>query len=469
MTGIAVTPAGDVYATGTAIADSLRVGGITQDLANAGYAVWAARLNSAGVCQWLRTVDVRGAAPRIALDPSTGGVVVADAYQGQPTFGTTTLPAVNTGTGRSALFVARLSAAGQWTAVASSTGSPGVASNLALAVGVNGQVAVGGRELSGSMTFGTLSTAVPASNNAGFVIAQLSPANQWQWAIANGSSFDSEAFRLAYTAAGSLWVAGRATLGTVVGATTISSPLTSIPLGYGYHFLGQLSAGGQWTLTQQLPLSTAYVVAFSAFVVDGSGNAVVLEKLGSIGAGPAQLTVGNQTITAPAAGNQPFAAALSPGGQWRYIATTPLPAVAFGLEVADATLNDTNLYITGTLQGGVVFGNTTLVGSDNGSTTGFRGSDAFLAKLTNATALATKPASPTDQLAFFPNPAHAQVVLSPAVPEATSATLFDAQGREVRRQRIPAHATVTTLDLTGLTPGLYVVRCGTASGKLVVE
>jgi hypothetical protein len=47
--------------------------------------------------------------------------------------------------------------------------------------------------------------------------------------------------------------------------------------------------------------------------------------------------------------------------------------------------------------------------------------------------------------------------------------VLDALGREVRRQSLPARATTATLDLRGLAPGLYVVRCGAATGKLVVE
>ena len=42
-------------------------------------------------------------------------------------------------------------------------------------------------------------------------------------------------------------------------------------------------------------------------------------------------------------------------------------------------------------------------------------------------------------------------------------------GRVVRRQPVAARSTAAQLDLTGLPTGLYTVRCGTATGKLVVE
>ena len=52
---------------------------------------------------------------------------------------------------------------------------------------------------------------------------------------------------------------------------------------------------------------------------------------------------------------------------------------------------------------------------------------------------------------------------------AAAAVLLDALGREVRRYAVPARATEALLDLGGLAPGLYLVRCGAAVGRLVVE
>ena len=52
---------------------------------------------------------------------------------------------------------------------------------------------------------------------------------------------------------------------------------------------------------------------------------------------------------------------------------------------------------------------------------------------------------------------------------AATATLAGALGRTARTYLLPAHGTAATLDLRGLAPGLYVVRCGAAAGKLVVE
>ena len=57
----------------------------------------------------------------------------------------------------------------------------------------------------------------------------------------------------------------------------------------------------------------------------------------------------------------------------------------------------------------------------------------------------------------------------PAGPVAATATRFDALGNPVRTHPLPARASEITFDIHGLAPGLYVVRCGAASGRLVVE
>ena len=47
--------------------------------------------------------------------------------------------------------------------------------------------------------------------------------------------------------------------------------------------------------------------------------------------------------------------------------------------------------------------------------------------------------------------------------------LLDALGRAVRRGAVAAGATTAALDVSGLAAGVYVVRCETAAGRLVVE
>lgn len=73
-----------------------------------------------------------------------------------------------------------------------------------------------------------------------------------------------------------------------------------------------------------------------------------------------------------------------------------------------------------------------------------------------------------EPLALYPNPAHDRTTLRlPA--GAVAVQLFDAMGREVRRYAAPGGTAETVLDLRGLPAGVYVVRAGISSQRLLVE
>ncbi|MBO2008781.1 T9SS type A sorting domain-containing protein [Hymenobacter negativus] len=80
-------------------------------------------------------------------------------------------------------------------------------------------------------------------------------------------------------------------------------------------------------------------------------------------------------------------------------------------------------------------------------------------------------ATPAEIFTLAPNPATARVRL--AWPEASAAArpvqVLDGLGRQVRQLELPARATTATLETDGLAPGIYLVRCGAALGRLVVE
>ena len=92
-------------------------------------------------------------------------------------------------------------------------------------------------------------------------------------------------------------------------------------------------------------------------------------------------------------------------------------------------------------------------------------------------ALATVPAALAQQVALYPNPAHASTSLElPARlgTKVVTATLVDALGRQVRTVQLPAQGAVThQLDLHELPTGVYALRLTTELGvivrKLVVE
>ncbi|WP_345237333.1 IPT/TIG domain-containing protein [Hymenobacter saemangeumensis] len=73
-------------------------------------------------------------------------------------------------------------------------------------------------------------------------------------------------------------------------------------------------------------------------------------------------------------------------------------------------------------------------------------------------------------LALYPNPARTAVTLSlPATAQARPVLVLDALGRQVGASLLPSKATSTLLDLRELPAGIYTVRCGAATTKLVVE
>jgi uncharacterized delta-60 repeat protein len=93
-----------------------------------------------------------------------------------------------------------------------------------------------------------------------------------------------------------------------------------------------------------------------------------------------------------------------------------------------------------------------------------------LARLTNAL-LATRPAfAAAPELDVFPNPARLKATLRLDAASTTRlALVLDNLGRVVRRFDVAPRTTEAELDLSGLPTGLYVLRCGTATQKLVVE
>ncbi len=80
------------------------------------------------------------------------------------------------------------------------------------------------------------------------------------------------------------------------------------------------------------------------------------------------------------------------------------------------------------------------------------------------TGTGTAAAMPATPLTVYPNPAHGTVHLLGATPGAP-VLLIDALGRTVRT--LPAGT--TTLDLPGIPAGVYTIRTGTATARLVVE
>ena len=92
----------------------------------------------------------------------------------------------------------------------------------------------------------------------------------------------------------------------------------------------------------------------------------------------------------------------------------------------------------------------------------FRSLGRFMVEVTLASApLATHPAAAPWVLSAWPNPAHAQLHLAlPAGTSPAEAAWLDSTGRVLGAAFLlrPGPEGTTTLPLTGLPPGLYVLR-----------
>jgi hypothetical protein len=469
VSAVATTASGAVYAAGTAHGTSLRVGQRTVALPPSGLVTFVARLDDSGVCQWVQLVEAVTSGVELAADPSTGGVVLAGLYEVGTSFGAITLPAP-TAPGE-AVFVARLGAGGQWTAATSSGGSANIGSGVQLAVGPGGQVAVGGTQLPGTLSFGTHSLPIASSNTAAYFVAQLDAANQWQWAVGGSGSADSRVYDLAYTPGGTVWAVGGGRTGTVVGAQTLVAG-GGVAANNLAGFLGQLSATGQWGIVQPVTTADDGLTALGLLSVDTNGLPVVMGALRGNN-GPITTQIGSHLLTSSGSEVMLFVAGLTAAGQWRLVTTVPQPSMEDGIfPAAQALDRNGNLLLTGGLFGNITFGPTTLSGSGRSFVATNDWGDVFLAKLTNATVLGSRGATAAaTALRCFPSPARgaATLRLPAALATPQPVAVLDALGRAVRHATVPARATDTPLDLTGLAPGLYTVRCGASTSRLVVE
>ncbi len=469
ITAVAVGAGRDVYAAGFVQGAAVQVGTTTTALTGTGQAVVVVRLTPAGAVRWVRTFQTTHTSLLLAADPSTGGVVLAGAYHGTPTVGGTTLPTGNSAFNGSP-FIARLDSTGQWRGAVAVPGAASVSPDFALAVGPAGQVALVGSQFTGSLVFGATTLTTPAGASRTFFAAQLDAANQWQWAVNGSSPYASSGYGAAYTPTGTLWTTGAGANGTVVGPLTLTVPgATAANSSAG--FVGLLAATGQWQLVRVLAPQGDGFAGFIYPVADAAGDVVVLGALRGAN-GSVQTTLAGQTLTSPTSDNLLFVAGLNAAGQWRYVAAVPPTMEVEGLQPAALTLDaQANLYLTGSLHGTMTFGPTALAGTVGTASLPYYGSDVVLAKLPNAAPLAARFPSVLTPLALYPSPAHHTATLRLPAPTATPETvqIVDALGRPVQQQTLPAHTNEAMLDLTGLAPGLYLVRVGPQTARLVVE
>ncbi|UOQ52617.1 T9SS type A sorting domain-containing protein [Hymenobacter cellulosivorans] len=465
INALALDNAGNAVVAGNFTGSTISFG--TTTLTNAGGGsttdIFVARLSSAGA--WTQAVRAGTArsesAASLALDAAGHAVVGGTFYGPTASFGTTVLTnasPVSAGVDTGDLFIAHLSPAGTWTQVSGAGGTDDDALN-ALAVDANGTVSAVGYFKSPTISFGTttLANIFPQGTVSTAFVARLSSAGAWTQATANttGSPIPTE---VAIDGSGNTVVAG-----FFFGTTTDFGPFTltnTNPNGAsGDIFVARLNSSGTWT--QAIRAGGTDDDRNAGLSLDASGNAYVTGSFRGPSAAFGAITLTNANPASNANSKTDiFVARLSTNNIW----TSAVRAGGLESESpTDIAVNSASnrVVLTGQFSNPLVIGPFTFPAPPN--------TTAYVAQLSDLT-LGSKHATAQELVSLTPNPAHGSAQLAlPAAASIHPVLVFDALGREVRRQTVPARSTTLTLNVAGLTPGLYVVRYGTATGRLVVE
>ena len=465
LDGLALDGSGGVVVVGNFTSPTLTLGANTLQNADASGRssdILVARLSAAGI--WTQVVRAGGNnsdAPRAVAVEANGTVVVAGNFRSSSiAFGATTL-ANGSVVPFKDLFVARLSVAGTWTQ-AVRAGGTNDDDPRSLAVDAAGTVTLVGTGDNQPGNFGNapIINANPVLGNDGIFVARLNPTGTWTQVVVASGAASSYPIHLALDSAGNAILAG-----TFVGPTIRFGPFQLAHFGNGITtsdydiFLARLSPAGSWT--QAVAVGGAGSDTVGHMVADANGTATVVGTFTS-----SQLAFGATTLAnAGSATSDIFLARLSATGSW----TQALRVGGSGSDVsAGVALDGPNSVI---IAGRVDSPSATFGSLSTATVT----PSAFVARLTGL-ATATRTAAPDEVFTLAPNPAghgpataHVRLSWPEAPATARPLLVLDNLGHTVRRQELPARATTATLDVLGLPPGLYLVRCGAATARLVVE
>jgi hypothetical protein len=271
------------------------------------------------------------------------------------TFGTFTAHnSVTTGQLSDDVFLAHLSAQGQWLGVYSGGGN-GSDYPDGLTVDAQNNVYVSGT-FDRRAVFGAQRIISPNQNVGGSYVydaflAKLSSSGQWAWVQQGGGKNGDQGLDVALDAQGDVYWSGICSDTTVLGPTTLRGSST---------FIAKLSPTGQWRWA--IGTSLGAISPNTHLAPDPQNGIRVAALYGE------RLTLGAHTFPTPAR-TDVMGAHLSSGGQWTWAQATASGGTATIRQVvAD---DQGNTYATGFFGGTVVLGSTTLTSQGN--------TDAFIA------------------------------------------------------------------------------------------
>ena len=497
--------AGNTYVTGE-FSDTLTLGTV-QLVSKGSYDIYVAKLDAAGHYQWAvqatgRQTDMSNG---IALDKA-GNVYITGYTEGyELDFGPHKL--TNPGFG-AAMYVAQLNPTGNWQRVTMASSPSNTFSytvSEALAVDNAGAVYVTGG-LNGTVQFGSTKL---SNGGYGVFVAKLGPTGTWEWATAAGGVYDFGR-AIAIDQAGNPYITGYfESLRVTFGAFTLTNR------GSEDIFVAKLTAAGTWQWVAQG--GGRYSDSGRGIVVDPAGNAYVTgvtgEKAPQFG-----------TITPPKADDSSdlFVAKLDAAGTWQWVSlggsagqdygagillqgntltvagTLGGPTARFGALPPVAVSGDADAGIirldtdgqwqwvlaTGGMGGDYALGvaagpqeEARIVGFFRAPSTTFGATalvggaliDEYNNRFADAQfvlAVAELAQRSPSGLTLWPNPSQGTVYAT-GLEAGQPVQVFDSRGRLVAADARPTYE-VQGLALPTLAAGMYVVRCGSQTKKLII-
>ncbi|MDB5233170.1 MAG: hypothetical protein JWR44_163 [Hymenobacter sp.] len=462
-----------IYLAGGFIGASVVFGNTTLTNASPNTAdLFVAKLTDAGSTAsfvWAQRAGGSGSESASALAVSGSNVYLTGGFTGATTtLGNLTLANADTQAfPNSDAFVAKLTDAGPTADFTWAHRMGGTSGEFAAAIAVNGpSVYVAGSFYSTTATFGPLALANANPGTTEVFVAKLTEAGGtagFDWVQQAGGAGDDDPSALAVSGPDVYVAGGFRSPAATFGAVALANA-TPASLGISDAFVAKLTdLGASSSFRWAQRAGSTDTESVSAIAVQGTSVYIAGGFYG------ATCGFGGITLASPNNYNSYadlFVAKLTDAGSSAAFAWAQQAGGTGEDRVLSLTATGSQLVVSGLFTSPTLtFGSTALTNAVPNSTP-----IGFLASMSSSP-LAARPVGRPAALALHPNPAGAQASLRLPAPAAAAATvtLADALGQAVRTYPVAVRATVVLLDLSGLAPGLYVVRCGAASGKLVVE
>ena len=286
--------------------------------------VFVAKLTRAGNWEWAVSVGAAGS------DHATGVAIDAAGrifISGSFNNQVQFGPAALKSQGDMDVFVAQISPYGQWQ-WANSAGGPGQDRVCSLAVSSTGALVVGG-QFTETANFGT--TPLVSNGSTDAFVARINHDGNWQWAIGAGAAGNDEATAVATNAAGDIYVTGYFSNTVAFGSSTLTGQ------GMDDAFVGKISGAGQWRwATAATSTSTSYG---KGLAVDPTGGVFVTGSFWGSG------QFGSTRLSSNSS-DDGFVSRITDAGQWQW--TTVLSSNYLESIVGIALDKMGKLYVAGT-------------------------------------------------------------------------------------------------------------------------